>query len=354
MRSLHGRMALRTSEVSSRTIGGHVSGQRQSWRRVARPNVPWRKRCTTPAQRQKAHSIFTLVPQHAGDAGALFKQVEPVKTEKLQEPPQQMHDQNVEMQSPAAVMREQQLADEGNSVKTETVFFFAQTAGKIPKPHNNGDDTPKPDQQDCSSYSGTQSESVGATKRMYHEGIASTQQHAPAEESKFFQGSENGDQKDREWVIVRETDHFVTGLGIVLTRMASMSNNPQRPTIFHSQVAPRMSISNYLTRIHKYFGCSDECFVMALIYIDRLVKLHPAITVSTLSCHRLLITAVMLAAKFHDDLYYSNAHYAKVGGISLNEMGTLEHRFLNLLCWKLYVPPEEYESYRGLVCNALP
>ena len=28
---------------------------------------------------------------------------------------------------------------------------------------------------------------------------------------------------------------------------------------------------------------------------------------------------VMLAAKFHDDLYYSNAYYAKVGGLQVKE-----------------------------------
>jgi len=354
MPARYGRMGLRTTEVSGHTSAGHASGQRQCWRRVARPSVSWRTHCTTPARRQKTHSMFTSVPRHAGDAEVLIKQVEPAKAEEIQEHPQQMRDHDVKVQSPAAVRKEQQLADEVDSVKTETVTLPTEAADQTSKPHNNGDDKPKPDQQVSSTHSGVQSESFNATKHMYHEGIASTQQPAPEEASNFCQGSETGEQKDQEWVMVGATDHFVTGLGIVLTRMASMSNNPQRPTSFHSRVAPRMSISDYLTRIHKYFGCSDECFVLALVFIDRLVKLHPAITVSNLSCHRLLLTAVMLAAKFHDDLYYSNAHYAKVGGISLSEMGTLEHRFLNLLCWKLYVPPEEYESYRGLVCNALP
>jgi len=347
-------MGWKTSEVSGPNIRGYACGQRQSWRRVARPSGPWRTHCTNPAQRQKAHSIFTFVPWYTGDAGAVSKQVEPVKTEELQEPPQHMHDQSVKMQSPAVVRKEQQLVDEGDSVKTETVNLLTQTAGQTPKSHNNGEDQPKSDQQDSSSHTGAQSEPADATKHMYHEGIASTQQPAPADASRSCQGSKTGDQKEGEQVMVGETDHFVAGLGIVLTRMASMSNKPQRPTFFHSRVAPRMSVSSYLTRIHKYFGCSNECFVLALIYIDRLVKLHPAITVSALSCHRLLLTAVMLAAKFHDDLFYSNAHYAKVGGLSLSEMCALESRFLNLLCWKLCVPPEEYESYRGLVCNAVP
>ena len=46
--------------------------------------------------------------------------------------------------------------------------------------------------------------------------------------------------------------------------------------------------------------------------------------ISRLNIHRLVITAVMLAVKFFDDIYYSNAHYAKVGGVQLKEINDLE------------------------------
>lgn len=39
-------------------------------------------------------------------------------------------------------------------------------------------------------------------------------------------------------------------------------------------------------RMHRYFECSNECFVLALIYIDRIVKVHDEFTVSTLNVHR--------------------------------------------------------------------
>ena len=43
---------------------------------------------------------------------------------------------------------------------------------------------------------------------------------------------------------------------------------------------------------------------------------------------RLLITAVMTAAKFFDDRYYNNEYYSKIGGISNEEINTLETEFL--------------------------
>merc|ERR1712066_1082081 len=105
-------------------------------------------------------------------------------------------------------------------------------------------------------------------------------------------------------------------------------------------------------RISKYFQCSRECFVFCLVYIDRIVKLHPEFAICNLNIHRLLVTSVMLAAKFFDDVYYSNAYYAKVGGVKTREVNTLEMQFLILIDWRLNVTPEEYDQYRSHVCMA--
>ena len=55
--------------------------------------------------------------------------------------------------------------------------------------------------------------------------------------------------------------------------------------------------SRLLERIFRYASCSGECFVLALVYIDRLIKRRDFVLTS-LNVHRIIITAVMLAAKF--------------------------------------------------------
>lgn len=146
---------------------------------------------------------------------------------------------------------------------------------------------------------------------------------------------------------------FVLALANVLTHLASLSGRRQRVTRFHATRAPQLSIRDYLRRIDTFFQCSSECFVLSLIYIDRIVKLHPEFTISSLNIHRLLVTSVMLAAKYFDDVYYSNAYYAKVGGVKTAELNSLEALFLRLLDWRLYVKPEEYEQYRNHVRSAV-
>lgn len=152
---------------------------------------------------------------------------------------------------------------------------------------------------------------------------------------------------------------FVNGLGLVLTRwveatsaMTETGGSTRRVTQFHSIRPPAMTIKDYLQRIHKYFQCTDECYVIALVYIDRVGKIDPAMTVCELNVHRLLVLCVMLAAKFHDDVYYSNSYYSKVGGLSLKEVNALEAKFLKMLDWRVNVDLEEYKLYRSLVCQA--
>ena len=63
--------------------------------------------------------------------------------------------------------------------------------------------------------------------------------------------------------------------------------------------------------------------------------------------------SVVLGAKFYDDLYYSNAYYAKVGGVKINELNSLEAVFLQMIDFRLHVTPEEFEHYKNHVLLAV-
>ena len=54
--------------------------------------------------------------------------------------------------------------------------------------------------------------------------------------------------------------------------------------------------------------------------LAQVVQFNPDFVISSLNVHRLLITSIMLASKFFDDVYYNNAYYARVGGISNSEV----------------------------------
>lgn len=72
-----------------------------------------------------------------------------------------------------------------------------------------------------------------------------------------------------------------------LCRASSLPQLPFVPNTFHAPRVPAILFEAYLGRIKKYAGCSDACFVAALIYIDRVIQSHPEFVVNSLCLHRL-------------------------------------------------------------------
>lgn len=148
---------------------------------------------------------------------------------------------------------------------------------------------------------------------------------------------------------------IVPVLGCVLNQLCDrndqLPDNANGLSKFHALRPPAISIKDYLLRIAKYAACSGECFVLALVYIDRIIQSNPTFVVNSLNIHRLLITSVMLAAKFFDDQYFNNAYYAKVGGVPRGEMNSLEVEFLFMTNFTLFVPTDQYRQYYTELCN---
>ena len=100
-----------------------------------------------------------------------------------------------------------------------------------------------------------------------------------------------------------------------------------------------------LFRIQRYSGSSPCCLAIALVYLERLRKQLPGLFLNSKNFQRLFLIAAMTATKFLDDLYYSNNQWAKIGGLTLNEVNSLELEFLFLLDFRLHLQREEYDWY---------
>lgn len=130
-------------------------------------------------------------------------------------------------------------------------------------------------------------------------------------------------------------------------KMLETNTNAQsNVTVFHATTPPAISVLSYLERVEKYAGCSHQCYIVALVYIDMAIQRNSSFLISSLNVHRLLITSIMLAAKFYDDIYYNNAYYAKIGGIPCSEINNLELEFLFMLNFALNVPLDVFERYK--------
>lgn len=125
----------------------------------------------------------------------------------------------------------------------------------------------------------------------------------------------------------------------------------QKDSVFFGTRVPAVSLKNYVKLCLSSFNCSGECYVLALVYINRIAKIAPNM-ICSLSIHRLLFFALLLAAKYHDDDYYSNRCYAKIGGLTVERMNMLEIEFVKMLDWKVFVDAQEYQFHLGLILQA--
>ncbi|KAG7576108.1 hypothetical protein ISN45_Aa03g005410 [Arabidopsis thaliana x Arabidopsis arenosa] len=132
-------------------------------------------------------------------------------------------------------------------------------------------------------------------------------------------------------------------------------NKDDEITMFHGSKAPSMNIYRYTERIHRYAQCSPACFVAAFAYILRYLQRPEATSkarrLTSLNVHRLLITSLLVAAKFLDRKCYNNAYYAKIGGVSTEEMNRLERTFLFDIDFRLNITTDTFEEHCLMLQN---
>lgn len=104
----------------------------------------------------------------------------------------------------------------------------------------------------------------------------------------------------------------VSALAGILERVAERNDAaaelpiaPASSSAFRATTKPGISVRAYTARIARFAGCSPACYVVGYVYLDRLLRRRGrrlALAVDSYSVHRLLITAVLAAVKFMDDM----------------------------------------------------
>ncbi|KAK7195404.1 CYC2-like protein [Novymonas esmeraldas] len=106
---------------------------------------------------------------------------------------------------------------------------------------------------------------------------------------------------------------------------------------------PPISVEKYTDRLVTYMHCSSEVYVFAAAYLRRLAL--SGFPMHMRSIHRLLLTAVLVALKCRDDIYYHMGFYAEVGGVTPKDLCSMEIHFLcDLIHFEGEVSTEEYHT----------
>ncbi|KAH9832244.1 cyclin-domain-containing protein [Rhodofomes roseus] len=146
-----------------------------------------------------------------------------------------------------------------------------------------------------------------------------------------------------------EADVLVDLIADMMERLMAHNDriplSPEALTRFHSRSAPGISVLDYFKRIVRFTKVERVCLLITLHYIDQICARTPLFTLSSLTCHRFVITSITISSKTFCDVFSLNSLYAKVGGIPVDELNMLEREFLRMIDWQLTCTREILQEY---------
>ena len=120
---------------------------------------------------------------------------------------------------------------------------------------------------------------------------------------------------------------------------------------FYSRIIPLVSIQEYLEYIYKYTKIDSSTIIIMLIYIERICNMNK-FKISYYNIQKLILASMILAIKYNEDEIYPFKFYAKIWGVSLNEICTFEYNFLSAINYNLYVTDELFHKYSDYLLSS--
>ena len=138
----------------------------------------------------------------------------------------------------------------------------------------------------------------------------------------------------------------------ILTEISSQNTevefNPEDP--FSRQNPSKVTLQYFFGRIRRYSQIEKSTLIIILIYIDR-VCITSGIILNPHNIHRLILGCLILAIKYNEDVYYNNEYYAKIGGVPLDEINTLEYKSFELIEQNLFISDDIFEKYLAYIIH---
>nr|KAJ3421830.1 hypothetical protein HK105_002136 [Polyrhizophydium stewartii] len=118
-------------------------------------------------------------------------------------------------------------------------------------------------------------------------------------------------------------------------------------------IGSNVDLCQFIATIMSRTRLSSNTLVLAFLYLDRLKSMHPRCKGSPGSAHRLILSAIMLAAKFLYDDTFDNTAWATVssGLFSLEQVNHMEMEMLYFLNFRLFVSQSEWQAFFATLDN---
>lgn len=111
----------------------------------------------------------------------------------------------------------------------------------------------------------------------------------------------------------------------------------------NDEIISKMEIDEFIERIINYLKIDKTLLVLSMMMLDKILANNFILTERNV--HKVIFICFMETQKFFEDENYKNSDYAKVCGISVNELLLMEVSFMELINYNMFVKEEEYIEY---------
>ncbi len=154
---------------------------------------------------------------------------------------------------------------------------------------------------------------------------------------------------------------LVTMFKIINNILTYTSNKSKTPTIFDlnlNQLSEtdsesdesdedyigKMKFETFIEKIVYILDFDDNLLILSLMVLDKF--LTSKIILSESNVHKVFFTCLMETHKFFDDNTFTNKDYAKMCGVSVDELLKMEIYFLESINFNLFIKDDEFKKYK--------
>ena len=114
--------------------------------------------------------------------------------------------------------------------------------------------------------------------------------------------------------------------------------------IFYLQQIPPISLEDFIRHLMACTNMNLSSLILSIIYIDQFCEKYKYM-ISLNNIYRLLLISIFISIKYNEDCFVSFKDYAKISGVSVEDLKILEYQMCAALDFNFYVKSEYYEQY---------
>ena len=105
-----------------------------------------------------------------------------------------------------------------------------------------------------------------------------------------------------------------------------------------------LSIENFVILCYKSLGFDEHMLILSMMYFDKILAKDFILTEKNI--HKTFFICMMEVQKYYNDVPFTNKDFAKLIGISTEELLELELEFLEIVDYNMNIPEEKYLEYK--------